>query len=284
MAHRHHHHATAEDDGSAMAELLDLDAEIFRPVLTEVIGLIHGLAAGMPVRRILDLGSGTGTGVFALLQRFEDADAIAVDTSAQMLHRVEDRARDLGVARRLRTVEADLDAAWPAVGTVDLVWASASMHHMTDPARVLTDVFAALRPGGLLAMMELDSFPRSLPGDLGIGRPGLEDRCHAALAEAHAAEMPHFHADWSSFLSGAGFTVEVAQTFTVDLPPPLSEHSRRYALAFLRRIRSRVEDRLSAEDLATLDTVIDGDGPDGALRRDDLFVRGTRTALVARRP
>src|SRR5689334_1590584 len=105
MAHHHHHHqhATAELDDSALAEILDLDAEVLHGFLTEVTGWIRGFAAGAPVRRILDLGSGTGTGVFALLRCFEEADAIALDASAHMLHRLESRARDLGVADRVRT-------------------------------------------------------------------------------------------------------------------------------------------------------------------------------------
>ena len=94
-----------------------------------------------------------------------------------------DKARVLGVADRVRAIQADLDAAWPAIDTVDLVWASSSLHHMADPDRVLTEVFAAIRPGGLLVVAELDSFPRFLPDDLGLGRPGLEARCHAVLAE-----------------------------------------------------------------------------------------------------
>src|ERR1022692_5111309 len=122
----------------------------------------HELAADLPRRRILDLGSGTGTGALALVQRFQGADVIALDISAQLLHRLRDKARDLGVAERVRTVQADLDAVWPAIDIVDLVWASSSLHHMADPDRVLTEVFAALRPGGLLVVAEMDSFPRFL--------------------------------------------------------------------------------------------------------------------------
>jgi SAM-dependent methyltransferase len=284
MADHHQHDAAAEADSSAMAELLDLDAEVLSAILAELTGLISGLAAGQPVRRILDLGSGTGTGVFALLRRFEDAHAIAVDASAPFLRRLEARARDLGVADRVAAVEADLDLAWPSTGAVDLVWASASLHHFADPARILAAVFGALRPGGLLTVLELSSFPRFLPGDLGIGRPGLEDRCYAALAEAHAAEVPNLGSDWGPLLLQAGFTIETRRALRVDLSPPLPPSAGRYAQLTLQRIRSRLDGRLSAEDLATLDTIIDGSGPDGVLRRGDLTVRAERTAWLARRP
>jgi SAM-dependent methyltransferase len=284
MADHHQHDAAAEADSSAMAELLDLGAEVLSPVLSELTGLIRGLVESQPVRRILDLGSGTGAGVFALLRRFEEADAIAVDASAPFLRRLEARARDLGLADRVRTIEADLDVAWPATGAVDLVWASASLHHFADPGRILAAVFGALRPGGLLTVLEMGSFPRFLPVDLGIGRPGLEDRCHAALAEAHAAEVPNLGSDWGPILLQAGFTIEAQRALTVDLSPPLSASAGRYAQRSLQHMRSRLDGRLEADDLATLDAIIDGPGPDGVLRRGDLTVRAERTAWVARRP
>src|ERR1022692_1527789 len=282
--HQRQHHPAAETDSAAMAELLDLDAEVLHSYMSDVIAWVHELAADLPRRRILDLGSGTGTGALALVQRFQGAYVIALDISAQLLHRLRDKARDLGVAERVRTVQADLDAVWPAIDIVDLVWASSSLHHMADPDRVLTEVFAALRPGGLLVVAEMDSFPRFLPDDLGVGRPGLEARCHAAQAEGLADEVPHLGSDWGSRLSQAGFTVQAERPFAIDLTPPLPASTGRYAQASLRRIRSGLDGRMSADDLATLDTLIDSDGPDGVLQRDDLTVRTARTAWVARRP
>jgi SAM-dependent methyltransferase len=283
--HGHHHqdHAAAETDAD-MAELLDLDAEVTHSHLAEVTAWVRQLAADPPPGRILDLGSGTGTGAFALLERFGQAEVIALDVSAEMLQRLIGQARALGLADRIRAVQADLDTAWPAIDAVDLAWASRSLHHLADPDRVLAEVFATLRPGGLLVVAEIDSFPRFLPDDLGLGRPGLEARCHAVLAERQAAELPHLGSDWGPRLSRAGFTVEAERPFVIDLSAPLPAASGRYAQASLRRIRSAVDGRMSADDLAVLDTLIDSDGPDGVLHRGDLTVRNARTLWAARRP
>jgi SAM-dependent methyltransferase len=194
------------------------------------------------------------------------------------------RARALGVADRVTAVQADLDSAWPAIDAVDLVWASSSLHHMADPDRVLTKVFAVLRPGGLLVVAEMGSFPRFLPDDLGLGLPGLEARSHAVLAEGLADEMPHLGSDWGPPLSRAGFTIEAERPFAIDLAPPLPASAGRYAQASLRRIRRSLDGRMSSGDLAALDTLIDSDGPHGVLQRDDLTVRAARTVWVARRP
>jgi hypothetical protein len=155
---------------------------------------------------------------------------------------------------------------------------------MADPDRVLAGVFAALRPGGLLVVAEIVSFPLFLPDDLGLGRPGLEARCHAVLDERQAVELPHRGSDWGPRLSRAGFTIEAERPFVIDLSAPLPTASGRYAQASLRRIRSALDGRMSADDLAVLDTLIDSDGPDGVLQRRDLAVRTARTVWAARRP
>jgi SAM-dependent methyltransferase len=283
--HRHHHHQhAAEDDQAAMIELLDLDAEVTQPYLSEVMGWVHELAAGLPRRQILDLGSGTGTGALALAQRFPGADVTAVDISAAMLGRLQDKAREAGLADRITTIQADLDAAWPGTGPADLAWASASMHHLADPDRVLSEIYIALRPGGMLAVAELASFPRFLPDDIGLGRPGLEARCHAARAQAHAEQMPTLGSDWGPRLRRAGFTIEAERPFTIDLAPPLPAAAGRYAQVALQRLRSAFADSLDAGDLAVLDTLIDSHGPDSVLQRGDLTVRDERTVWIGVRP
>jgi SAM-dependent methyltransferase len=284
MTPPHQHQHAAGTDSAAMAEILDLDAEVLHAYLTDVVDWVHEVAGDPPPRRIVDLGAGTGAGTIALARRFTQAEVLAVDMSAELLDRLRHTARDLGVADRVRIVRADLDAAWPAVGAVDLVWAANSMHHLADPGRVLAELFTAIRPGGLLVVAEMDSFPRFLPGDLGVGEPELEARCHAALWHGRTEEMPHLGADWGPRLTEAGFTVEAHRSFTVELTAPLPAATGRYAQASLRRMRTAVDGRISAADLATLDTLIDDHGPDSVLRRDDLVVRAARTGWAARRP
>ncbi|WP_330331344.1 class I SAM-dependent methyltransferase [Streptomyces sp. NBC_00536] len=293
----HTSHASHTPHVHDQAEILDLDAE----VLAEHTAAI---TARLPVRadprHIVDLGCGTGTGTFALLARFPGAQVTAVDASAAHLERLRVRARALGLADRVRTVAADLDAEWPdldaewpdlgrpGLGRPELVWASASLHHLADPDRTLRTVHALLAPGGLFAVVEPAGFPRFLPADAPRERPGLEDRCHAALAHHHAGHLPHRGADWGPRLTAAGFTVEDDRTIAVHVDGSGTDGSAneavgRYALSSLERLRANAAHALTAEDRAALDALLDTGGPRSILRRPDLAVRTERTVWAARR-
>ncbi|MFJ7949732.1 class I SAM-dependent methyltransferase [Streptomyces sp. NPDC096354] len=278
-AHSVHQHGQQQGTDD-QAEILDLDAEVLAEHIASITAWLPVEAAP---RHIVDLGSGTGAGTFALLQRFPDAAVTAVDSSTSHLHRLVDKAKSEGLADRVHTVQADLDTGWPDLGTPDLVWASASMHHMADPDRTLRQVHDTLAPGGLFAVVELAGFPRFLPEEAPEDRPGLEERCHAALDHHHAEHMPHRGADWGPMLTAAGFTVEGERTITVNLGPPHTEAVGRYALGGLRRMRGSVAEALTAEDLTALDQLLDTDSPRSILRRDDLTVRTERTVWAARR-
>lgn len=261
-----------------LADLLDLDADVLGPYLDQVTDWVGQHAPEAP-RTVADVGAGTGTGSLALARRFGTADVVAIDRSDVMLERLRVTARARGLGDRLRGVRADLDTGWPAIGTVDVAWAASSLHHVADPDRVLRDIHGALDSGGLLAVIEMDALPRFLPDDIGLGRPGLEARCHEAM---EAADW-NAHPDWRPHLERAGFGIAGQRTFSIGTTPAPAGTGR-YAHAWLSRVRTALDDRLAADDLSTLDRLLADEGPDALLNRHDLTVRGSRTVWAARRP
>jgi SAM-dependent methyltransferase len=265
--HDHGHHQQHRAD-SEQAEILDLDAEV---LAEHIAAITEWLPLKSGPRQIVDLASGTGAGTFALLERFPEAHVTAVDASP-------------GHLERLRTVLADLDdAIWPDLGTPDLVWASASMHHMADPGHALRAVRDLLAPDGLFAVVELAGLPRFLPENAPANRPGLEDRVHAVTDRLHAEHLPHRGADWGQMLNAAGFAVAGELTVAVDIDGSRNAAIGRYALGVLQRIRGAAAAELAAEDLTALDRLLDTSSPHSVLRRDDLAVRTERTVWAARR-
>ncbi|GAA2757887.1 class I SAM-dependent methyltransferase [Actinopolymorpha rutila] len=261
--------------------MLDLEAEALAEHLAAITAW---LPVASPPRQIVDLGCGTGAGTFALLDRFPDANVTAVDSSATHLQRLWEKASARGVEARVSTVQADLDApAWPDLGSPDLVWASASMHHLADPEPALRKVLSILAPGGLFALVELAGYPRFLPDDAPADRPGLEERCHAASDRHFAEHLPHRGIDWGPKLTTAGFTRDGERTFTVNVDGAHNKAFGAYALGSLQRLRGSSAEGVPAEDLAALDRLLDPESPDSVLRRDDLAVRTERVVWATRR-
>jgi SAM-dependent methyltransferase len=272
---------TTHDDH---AGLLDLDAEVLHGYWSAALDFVRQAASGAAVERLLDLGAGTGTGAIGLAQRFRTAEVVAVDLDVASLDRLRAKATDAGIASRVIPFEADIDAGWPAVGTLDVTWASMSLHHFADPERVMRDVLASTRPGGLLAVAEFAAPIRFLPHDLGFGRPGFEARIGAIIASARAEDMPTLGTAWAPRLAAAGWTVVDERDFQIDLNPPRHPKATAYAVAWFARLAHSLADRLDSDDQATLEQLLDERGPHSLLARTDLHIRGVRTVTIGRHP
>ena len=272
----HDHAAAAGSPDDAMTGLLELDGEVLHGYWSAALDWVASAAPG--AGRLLDLGAGTGTGALGLAERFPEAEVIAVDIEPGSLARLRDKALARGLTGRVRAVEADLDAGWPGLGSLDLTWASMSLHHLADPGRVLGEALAATRPGGLIAVAEFSEALRFLRPDAGFGQPGLEERLAETLGRAHAEALPTLGSAWAPRLAGAGWDVTDERQFPIDLDPPAHPRAAEYARAWFTRLSAGLDGELEPRDQAALAELIAGPGPLA------LHIRGTRTVTLARRP
>ncbi|MEU9589212.1 methyltransferase [Streptomyces sp. NPDC048193] len=285
---RHHDH-DHDLDWAAMAPLLEAQAELFTPLYRRAMAWLAGevTAPGL----IADVGSGPGVVSCLLADAFPGARVVAVDGAGALLERARDRAARLGVADRFGTLTGELPGVLGELGhPAGLLWASQSLHHLGDQRAALTALAGHLAPGGTLALLEGGLPARFLPRDIGIGRPGLQARLHAAEEDAFAemrASLPGSVAeaeDWPALLTAAGLKHTGTRSFLLDLPAPVPEEARAYATASLSRVRERFGDGLDAEDRATLDRLLDPEDAASVHRRPDVFVLLAHTVYTAVRP
>jgi SAM-dependent methyltransferase len=284
--HHHGHHEHGDIDWGELAEHLEEQAELFAP-------LNRRAAAWVATRQpepglVVDVGSGPGVVTCLLADTFPGARVVALDGSGPLLERARARAERLGLADRFDTLEAELpgglgDLAYPA----DLLWASRSLHHLGDQRAALAAFAQRLAPGGILALVEGGLPSRFLPRDIGIGRPGLQSRLDAAedrwFGEMRAA-LPGFvreTEDWPGLLTAAGLRDATSRTFLLDLPAPVPEAARAYAVASFQRGRGILADLLDVTDLATVDRLLDPDDKASLHHRTDLFVLAAHTVHLA---
>ncbi|QFR01311.1 class I SAM-dependent methyltransferase [Streptomyces phaeolivaceus] len=284
--HGHQHHTDL--DWAALAEHLEGQAELFAPLNRQAAAWV---AARQPEPGlVVDVGSGPGVVTCLLADRFPGARVVALDGSGPLLERARARAERQGLADRFDTLEAELphglgDVNYPA----DLLWASRSLHHLGDQRAALAAFAERLAPGGVLALVEGGLPSRFLPRDIGIGRPGLQSRLDAAedrwFGEMRAAQpgsVPEVE-DWPGLLTAVGLRDATSRTFLLDLPAPVPEAARAYAVDQFRRGRGMLAEFLDASDLATVDRLLDPDDKAGLHHRTDLFVLAAHTVHVARR-
>lgn len=292
MRHDEHHHghghrhAPGERDWAELADQLELDGEVLSPMLHEAIGRLADALGDRPVHRIVDAGAGPGVGACALALVFPSATVVAVDGAAPLLDRAAERAARLGVADRVTVHVADLEHGLGVAGPLDVVWSSMALHHVADPGRVLRDAHAALRPGGVVALVEFGPPTSTLPADLGVGRPGLRDRYEAAVRAAIADHLPPgaFELDWPALFTAAGLVPIGTTPLRLDRPAPLPDDARRWVRHGAGRVAPMVASRLDADDLAALAVLADPDDPRGLAHRPDLELHAARTLHLARRP
>jgi ubiquinone/menaquinone biosynthesis C-methylase UbiE len=105
------------------------------------------------VRRVLDLGSGDGRLLAMVLEKFPQAEGVALDFSPAMLGRLRERFANRG---GVTVVDHNLDRSLPPLGQFDAVVSSFAIHHCThDRKRELyQEIFRLLVPGGVFCNLE----------------------------------------------------------------------------------------------------------------------------------
>jgi ubiquinone/menaquinone biosynthesis C-methylase UbiE len=105
---------------------------------------------GRPIRRVLDLGSGSGVLAGAILDRFPDAEILLADFSEPMLEAA--RLRFPSPPHQLRAVDFSTPAWVETVrdrAPFDAVVSGFAIHHQPDESkrRIYTEIFELLAPG-----------------------------------------------------------------------------------------------------------------------------------------
>jgi ubiquinone/menaquinone biosynthesis C-methylase UbiE len=104
-------------------------------------------------KRVLEVGCGIGTDSINFAR--SGAELTAVELSGESMRIAEERAVVMGVADRIRFVQANAEELTSAIddGPYDLVYSFGVIHHTPHPDRALSQIRSVLAPGGTLKLM-----------------------------------------------------------------------------------------------------------------------------------
>ena len=163
------------------------------------------------VERVLDVGCGTGTLEQQVLQNGKaPVQIVGVDASLAMLREAQSKLNGNGKAA-LSWNNALAESLPIRTGSMDAVICANSFHYYRHPALVLEEFHRVIKPKGFLIFADwchdfltnkIGQWALHMAHRTGIHRYGLI-RCYG---------MEEF----SSLLTGAGFQIEMAQSFKID--------------------------------------------------------------------
>ncbi len=135
--------------------MAEQSGEVFDAALVDVVlpmadGLPDLLRAGIDVA---DIGCGSGHAINVMAHAFGASRFTGIDFSEQGLAAGAAEARSLGLSnvtfRQADVAELDLTESFDAITVFDAI------HDQARPARVLENIYRALRPGGVLLMVDI---------------------------------------------------------------------------------------------------------------------------------
>jgi SAM-dependent methyltransferase len=114
--------------------------------------------------KIADVGCGTGASTLVLAQAL-DAHILAVDFLPEFLDVLKSRASRAGVADRIETLNASMDALPIEPSSLDAIWSEGAIYNMgfENGVRQWREL---LKPGGILAVSELTWLTDHRPAEL----------------------------------------------------------------------------------------------------------------------
>lgn len=153
-----------------------------RRLLAEAVAA--GIAESVHLHRELQvLEYGCGTGLCGLQLAPGVGQLTAVDTSAGMLEELSKKSRDLGLCNVTPTLISP--DSWPLpAAAYDLVFSSMVLHHIEATRTLLQNFQKALKPGGFLALADLQLENGTFHDDpTGVAHHGFDPKALITMLE-----------------------------------------------------------------------------------------------------
>jgi trans-aconitate 2-methyltransferase len=204
---------------------------------------------------VVDLGCGTGELTASLARRWPGADVLGVDSSAAMLQRAGQQTEGAEAPPNLRFEQGDA-ADWAPTAPVDVLVSNALLQWLPGHLGLLPRWFAALAPGGWLALQVPGNFAapsHALMREV-AALPRFAGRLAGVLRGSESVGNPLEYAD---VLAEAGGVVDAWETTYLHVLDAEGRHGDDAVLAWVQGTGLRPVTDALADDPALRQDFVD---------------------------
>lgn len=184
------------------------------------VGLAHAVAQAIAARvpltkeqSVLDFGCGTGLVTLELAPQV--GSVTGADTSSGMLKALAEKAEALGIPVHL--ISVDTTGAGDLGGPYDLIVSSMTLHHIADVPALFRQFTQHLRPGGQVALADLDEEDGSFhEATVSIHHRGFLREQIQAWLEGAGFQKIHLDTATVTLKEGKGYSVFLATAQRLD--------------------------------------------------------------------
>ena len=177
--------------------------------MSPTIKRLHEILGRAHFEGLCDVACGAGHLALSFAGRADRI--VCVDPASNMLDALRRLAAERGVA--IEAVQSAAESLPFPDGSFDVVASRLAPHHFSDIRRSVAEMARIARPGGVVAIIDLEGEPNPQIDDFNHALEVLHDPTHF---RSHTADA------WRSYFDGAGLTVETLERQLSERPSGLT--------------------------------------------------------------
>lgn len=221
--------------------------------------------------RVLDVACGDGFFSRLLADRVgSEGQVVAIDISRAFLNLASDETES---EPPVELLQANLERLPISEGSFDLAWCAQSLYSLPDPIQALSLMRRAVRPGGVVAVLENDSLHHVLlPWPIEVELAVRIAELRSFIKTSDEPRKYYVGRQLCQAFHRSGLVGCRRQAWASNRQAPLGADERTFLGAYLENLRGRVRPHLRGEARKVFERLVDAEGGDYILDDPDLTV------------
>jgi SAM-dependent methyltransferase len=234
----------------------------------------------------LDLACGDGFYTRLIAERLgPEGSIVGADINQAYLDVAAEECRRVDSGAKVDFVAASFDRLPFADGTFDFVWCAQSLYTLPDPVIAIRHMARALRPGGLLAVLENDTLHQVfLPWPVHLELPLRAAELRSFLEGGPNSSKYYVGRRLPATLAASGLEPVRMTTHAFDRQAPLGSAEHDLLQSYLEGVTTRVAPYLDVVLMNELRRLVTPESPQHLLRQPYLTMTWLNVLAIGQKP